>query len=67
MLPRCLSVAVVLSAIPVFFFPAVPAFGQGFATGEFNGTAVDQTGGEGTVCQTGFSGNWRTAVAGWSG
>ena len=45
MLPRCLSVAVVLSAIPVFFFPAVPAFGQGFATGEFNGTAVDQTGG----------------------
>ena len=39
MLPRCACVAVVV------FLSAIPAFGQGFATGEFSGTVVDQSGG----------------------
>ena len=32
-------------AVPAFFLSAVPAFGQGFATGEFNGSVVDTSGG----------------------
>jgi hypothetical protein len=39
MLRRLAYVAVVV------FLSAIPAFGQGFATGEFNGTVVDQSGG----------------------
>ena len=39
MLRRSLCVAVVV------FLSVIPAFGQGFATGEFNGTVVDQSGG----------------------
>jgi len=39
MLRRCVSVAVAL------FLSVIPASGQGFATGEFNGTVVDQSGG----------------------
>jgi len=37
----CVAVVVFLSAFPF----AIPASGQGFATGEFNGTVVDQSGG----------------------
>ena len=33
-----------LSAVSALFLSAIPAFGQGFATGEFNGSVVDMSG-----------------------
>ncbi len=39
------GVVALLCAVPAFFLSAVPTFGQGFATGEFNGSVVDMSGG----------------------
>ena len=39
------AVVVLLSAVPAFFLSAVTASGQGFATGEFNGSVIDESGG----------------------
>ena len=39
------GVVAFLCAVPAFFLSAVPAFGQGFATAELNGSVVDQSGG----------------------
>ena len=38
------GVVAFLCVVPAFFLSAVPAFGQGFATGEFNGSVVDVSG-----------------------